>query len=102
MRTSATTGRWSLPVELITQAFVGVTPRTMMWSIRAIGNLAGQVKPKPVAGRSLRRAESGGERGEAAVVRRTVEVAHHDHAGQFLVGDLPAEGLDRVVALVRR
>lgn len=30
-----------------THELSGVTPRTMIWSIRTIGNVVGQVKPKP-------------------------------------------------------
>lgn len=46
-RRSAATGRWSLPVRGSTQASAGSTPRTRMWSIRAIGKRAGQENPKP-------------------------------------------------------
>src|SRR5262245_29517413 len=43
----AATGRWSLPVVGSTQELRGSTPLTRIWSIRATGNFAGQLKPKP-------------------------------------------------------
>src|SRR5690606_30413690 len=44
----AAMGRWSLAVLGRVQEVVGSAPLTMIWSMRAIGNDAGQLKPNPL------------------------------------------------------
>lgn len=46
-RRAAATGRWSLGVRGRVHAETGVRSRTRIWSIRATGSAAGQLKPKP-------------------------------------------------------
>ena len=53
-------------------------PCTMIWSIRAIGNDAGQLNPHR-ARRALGGAHLGGDAFERAVVHRAVQVAEQDH-----------------------
>jgi len=46
--TRAAIGRWSLPVLGNVHEVIGSMPWTMIWSIRAIGNEAGQLNPNPL------------------------------------------------------
>src|SRR4051794_23007254 len=45
--TRAAIGRWSLAVLGSDHELSGSAPLTMIWSIRARGNAAGQLKPNP-------------------------------------------------------
>ena len=99
--TRAAIGRWSLPVAGSDQEETGSTPFTMIWSIRAIGNDAGQLNPKPLPAAPCVERICEVTRVERAVVHRAVEVAEQDDLRQRLVGDGLAERVGAVVALPR-